>query len=79
MKGKIARMIVKVILQITFVALTILLVWAYQSRKMEPLQIWHTVILENEFTARGGTAQSTLQDYLDLEERLFDELQEKVY
>ena len=79
MKGKIARMIVKVILQITFVALTILLVWAYQSRKMEPLQIWHTVILENEFTARGGTVQSTLQDYLDLEERLFDELQEKVY
>jgi len=79
MKSKIARIVVKVILQATLIALTILLIWAIQSRKMEPLQIWHTVILENEFTARGGTAQSTLQDYLDLEERLFDELKEKIY
>ena len=46
---------------------------------MPALRIWHTVFLSEEFTARGATPQSTLQDYLDREARLFQELKEKVY
>ena len=79
MKGKIARVFVKVILQFTLIALTLLFVWGYQSHKMEQLQIWHTVILENEFTARNATKEFSLEDYLALEERLFEELREKIY
>jgi alpha-beta hydrolase superfamily lysophospholipase len=79
MKGNIAKVFVKVILQVTLITLSLFLVWGCQSRKMGPLQIWHTVILENEFTARDATPQSTLQDYLDIEDKLFSELQEKIY
>ena len=61
------------------VAFTVLLVWALESRKMPALGIWHTVHLTGEFTTRGATAQGTLQDYLEQEERLFRELQVKIY
>jgi len=61
------------------VAFTVLLVWAFESRKMPVLGIWHMVHLTGEFTARVAAAQGTLQDYLDQEERLFRELRVKNY
>ncbi len=60
-------------------AVVLLLVRAIESRNMPELQIWHTASLTNEFTVDDATPQSTLQDYLDQEERLFSELQQKVY
>jgi alpha-beta hydrolase superfamily lysophospholipase len=71
--------IVKAIALAALLAFGLLLAWAFQSRHMPALQIWHTALLESEFTARDATPQSTLQDYLALEERLFGELREKVY
>ncbi len=61
------------------IAITVLLVWAFESRKMPELGIWHTVSLSKEFTASDATPQSTLKEYIDQEERLFRELKEKVY
>jgi hypothetical protein len=61
------------------IAFTVLLVWAFESRKMPALGIWHTVPLTGEFTARDATTRETLQDYLDREERLFRELRVKIY
>ena len=61
------------------IAFTVLLVWAFESRQMPALGIWHTVPLESEFTARDATVRETLQDYLDQEERLFRELRVKIY
>lgn len=61
------------------VAITVLLAWAFQSRTMPALRIWHTASLSEEFTARDATPQSSLKDYLDREELLFKELQQKVY
>ena len=58
---------------------TVLLVWAFESRNMPALGIWHTTPLTSEFTIRDATPQSTLQDYLEQEERLFRELQVKIY
>jgi len=44
-----------------------------------PLQPWHTEALNGEFTAAmAGREVRTLQDYLDLEERLFQQLDERV-
>ena len=64
---------------VVLVALTILLVWAFDSRKMPALEIWHTTPLKNEFTSGDATPKSTLQDYLEQEQRLFDELRAKIY
>ena len=45
----------------------------------EPLARWHTEALTEEFTAdMAGDQVRTLQDYLDLEERLFRQLDEQV-
>ena len=71
--------IVSTVLIFGILAFTVLLVWAFASRNMPALKIWHTASLSTEFTARDATPQSTLQDYLDQEERLFRELKEKVY
>jgi alpha-beta hydrolase superfamily lysophospholipase len=50
--------------------------WAFQSRTMLPLEVWHTATLENEFAADDET---TLDAYLTREDALFHELEAKVY
>jgi len=69
----------KAFLFLGIVAMTVLLAWAFQSRTMPALRVWHTASLSEEFTAGEATPQSSLQDYLDREEKLFRELHEKVY
>ena len=71
--------IVSTLLLTGILAFTVLLVWAFASRNMPALEIWHTASLSTEFTARDAAPKSTLQDYLDQEERLFSELKEIVY
>ncbi len=43
------------------------------------LEPWHTVKLEQEFTADRANEITTLDDYLALEERLFEELDRRIY
>ena len=64
---------------LAILTMTVLLVWAFQSRTMPALRVWHTASLSEEFTAGAATEQSSMKDYLDREERLFRELHEKVY
>ena len=71
--------IVSAILLTGLLAFTVLLVWAFTSRNMPALHIWHKASLSGEFTARDATPKSTLQDYLDQEERLFSELKENIF
>ena len=71
--------IVSAVLLTGLLAFTILFVWAFESRNMPALEIWHTASLSTEFTARDATSKSTLQEYLDQEERLFLELEENIY
>jgi alpha-beta hydrolase superfamily lysophospholipase len=75
----IIKWLVRAVLLAGLLAFTVLLVWAFESRRMRELCIWHTASLSGEFTARDATPRSTLQDYLDREEQLFRELHEKVY
>ncbi len=63
--------IVKVVLLAGLLVFTVLLAWAFESRSMPALRSWHTASLSTEFTARNATPESTLQDYLEREERLF--------
>jgi len=71
--------IVSALLLTGLLAFTVLLVWAFASRNMPALNIWHTASLSGEFTARDATSKSALQDYLDQEERLFSELKKNIY
>lgn len=75
----IIKWIVRAVLLAGFLSFTVLLVWAFESRRMPSLRIWYTASLTSEFTARDATPQSTLKDYMDREQQLFRELQEKVY
>jgi alpha-beta hydrolase superfamily lysophospholipase len=50
-----------------------------QGRNGPPLEAWHTEHLSAEFTARKADEIRTFDDYLDLEDRLFDQLREEVY
>jgi len=76
---RILSWIVKGVLLTGLLIFVLFLAGAFKSRSKAALRIWHTESLSSEFTARDATPQSTLQDYLDREERLFRELKEKVY
>ena len=56
-----------------------LLAWAFQSRTMAELSVWHTAPLTNEFKAADATATTTLKDYLAREDALFAEVDDTVY
>jgi len=43
------------------------------------LHLWHTVDLEEEFSRTNAQSIETFADYLELESRLFDELDRKVF
>ena len=71
--------IVKTGLIISLIAIALLTGWAFQSRGMPALQIWHTEVLESEFIAADAAPDTTLPQYLEQEARLFAEVQEKIY
>jgi hypothetical protein len=51
----------------------------FQGCSGPPLRPWHTETLNLEFTARKAEEVRNFDDYLRLEERLFAQLDEKVY
>jgi len=57
-------------------ALLLYILWV---RSGPPVQLWHSVELSEEFTAEKTEEIDTFADYLKLEERLFEEMDRKVY
>jgi alpha-beta hydrolase superfamily lysophospholipase len=49
------------------------------ARAQPPLQLWHEVHLDQEFSAARADAITTLADYLAQEARLFEEMDARVY
>ena len=76
---RILSWIVKGVLFAGLLIFVLLLAGAFKSRSKPALRVWHTTSLKSDLTARDATPESTLQDYLDREERLFRELKEKIY
>jgi len=58
---------------------TVLLVRAFDARNMPDLQVWHRTDLSQEFRAKQFHATMTFEDYLNLENKLFAQLDEEVY
>ncbi len=76
---RILSWIVKGVLLAGLLVFTVLLAWAFESRSMSALRVWHTASLSSEFTARDATPKSTLQDYLDREEQLFSSFPNRMH
>jgi alpha-beta hydrolase superfamily lysophospholipase len=69
----------KLVVMILLVIVTIYLVRAFDSRGMMDLRIWHLASLDSEFRARDERPDLTLDDYLEMEDRLYEELNDKIY
>ncbi len=57
---------------------SIVLIRAFDARKLPELHVWHDVHFENEYDADRDTIDS-LASYLKLEQKLFDELNSQVF
>jgi len=58
---------------------SIVLVRAFDSRNLPNLQPWHSTSLNSEFTESRSDQITSLSDYLELEERVFQELDTSIY
>ena len=70
--------VISLVLLVAFVLFSLLLGWAFQSRSMAALKIWHTTSLKSEFHSSDATIDYTLTNYLEQEGRLFEELEQKI-
>ena len=57
----------------------LLFIYISQLQNRPDLHAWHLVELDEEFTISHKSNIETFSDYLTLEDRLFDQLQEQVY
>jgi len=57
----------------------IIIAYVLWARGQPPLQLWHQVHLDEDFTAARAGEVTSLDDYLALEARVFEELDAKVY
>lgn len=57
--------------------LIVILVFTLYMNSLPPLSTWHTKILENEFNSRSNVKD--FDDYIALEEKLFQELDTEIY
>ena len=72
------RKIIKAIIYLMIGGLLVLLtVFVIYLEKRPDLNIWHTVELDAEFTTKSQVAD--FRQYLELEEKLFQQLEERVY
>ena len=72
------RKIIKAIIYLMIGGLLVLLtVFVIYLEKRPDLNIWHTVELDEEFTTKSQVAD--FRQYLELEEKLFQQLEERVY
>jgi alpha-beta hydrolase superfamily lysophospholipase len=58
---------------------TMVIAYVLWARAQPPLQLWHQIHLDEELTAAKADEVATLDDYLALEARLYDEMDARVY
>jgi esterase/lipase len=73
------KILVRAVLAAFLVFATILFVRAFDTRGMPDLQVWHTVKLSSEFKRGWQGSEITFEQYSDLEDTLFDELDKKLF
>jgi len=73
------RWLSRIVVSLAIIVATIVLVRAFDSRKLPDLSVSHTVILDAEYRVSRDGAIGTLDEYLMQEQRVFDELNATVY
>ena len=61
------------------IVLTVMVVRAFDARRLPDLQPWHTVVFAEEYRAASTDSDLSLKKYLELENRLFETLDKKIY
>ena len=64
---------------VAVIVASIVLVRAFDSRSLPELQPWHKISLDSEFTESSSDQIESLSDYLELEERVFQEMHTSIY
>jgi alpha-beta hydrolase superfamily lysophospholipase len=76
---RIFKLAIRALIGLVVVVVVAVLGWAFNSRTMPDLHVWHTAELPSAFTRRDIEAMAGLADYLAREDQLFEELQTLVY
>jgi alpha-beta hydrolase superfamily lysophospholipase len=69
----------RAVFALIIVIVTIVLIRAFDARKLPELRVWHTVEPESEYRARRDGDIDGFAAYLAQEQRVFDELDETIY
>ena len=72
------RWAVRLIVTVVVIVATIMLVRAFDARRMPDLMTWHTTRFTEEFTAADVTPDTVYEDFLAAEQRAFKQLEETV-
>ncbi len=79
----IRRLVKHLVLAVTYSlfgsAIVLVSLYVYMLESRPDLKIWHLAELDTEFQAKQAADFSSLDDYLELERRLFQQLEERVY
>jgi len=73
------KMILRGVLALVAIVCVIILIMGFMSRRLPELKLWHRVMLQEEFRAKDAPPGMTFDDYLAVEQKVFDELNVKVY
>ena len=69
---------IRIVSVIVIILFTIILLRAFDTRKYQDLEVWHTQKLIGEFNSSMYDPKMRLDDYLEIENKLFDQISDKV-
>jgi hypothetical protein len=61
------------------IVLTIMVVRAFDARRLPDLQLWHTAVFAEEYRATSMDSDLSLKEFLEREDRLFESLDRNIY
>jgi len=76
---KLAKTVARLLVLIVAIVASLWIYRAYLARGLPELQVWHTHEVENEYRATDFPDGITFPQYKELEEQLFDELDDVIY
>ncbi|MDH3673430.1 MAG: hypothetical protein OES46_20110, partial [Gammaproteobacteria bacterium] len=76
--AKVIKWFGRVTVILVSIVLTIMVVRAFDARRLPDLQPWHTVVFDEEYRATSMDSNLSLKEFLEREDRLFEELSTRV-
>jgi hypothetical protein len=75
---KIVKWFGRVAIVVVSIVLTIMVVRAFDARRLPDLQPWHTAVFTEEYRVTSTDSNLSLKEFLEREDRLFEELSTRV-